>query len=420
MFELSDYFKKTFGQKNIRHLKEDSSGNIWFIENKNLGVADYSSGKPEIIYFPELDGKMVTGFEHVYPYNKMNVFVGAERGFYHINYENYKRKNTNNIQVKVTAVKAFGSSDSLLFGGYFGQVNEILAQSKKTTPKVASKLNSLHFEFSSPLYEHHNSVVYSYMLKGYDEKWSEWTKKTEKDYTNLPAGNYTFEVKAKNNLGNESKISSYVVDVLPPWYKTHFAYAVYLILFIAFNYLFYRKLKKIFLRQKQKHDEQQKHLQDLHQMELEKSEKEIVALKNEKLLAELQNKNTELASATMHLVQKGDLLSKIKEELTRLKKTSGGELVPDDFKKLIRALKEEDNMDEDWHQFATHFDIVHLDFLRSIKKSYPNLTPNELKLCAYLHMNLCSKEIARHMKISVRGVEISRYRLRKNFKFLLK
>ena len=94
-FEFSDYFKNTFGQKNIRHLKEDSSGNIWFIENKNLGVVDYSSSKPEIIYFPELDGKMVTGYEHIYPYNKMNVFVGAEKGFYHINYENYKQKNNN-------------------------------------------------------------------------------------------------------------------------------------------------------------------------------------------------------------------------------------------------------------------------------------------------------------------------------------
>ena len=412
-FELSQYFGNIFGKKNIRHLKADSSGNIWFIENKNLGVVDYSSGKPEIVYFPELDGKMVTGYEYVYPYNKMNVFVGAEKGLYHINYENYKRKYSNSIKVEVTSVKAFGKSDSLLFGGYFGEVNETVAQSKKTTPEIESDLNSLHFEFSSPLYEHQNSVVYSYLLKGYDDKWSDWTKKSEKDYTNLPGGTYTFMVKAKTNLGSESEITSYVVDVLPPWYKTYMAYIVYAILFIAFNYLFFRKLKKMFARQKQKHEEQQRHMQYLHQLELEKSEKEIVALKNEKLQAELLNKNTELASATMHLVQKGDLLSKVKDELTRLKKNSTSELAPDDFKKLIRALKEEDHLDEEWQQFATHFDTLHFDFIRSIKKSYPNLTPNELKLCAYLHMNLCSKEIAQHMKISVRGVEISRYRLRK-------
>lgn len=412
-FDFSEYFKDIFGKKNIRHLKEDSSGNIWFIENKNLGVVDYSSGKPKIIYFPELDGKMVTGFEYIYPYNLENIFVGAEKGFYHINYENYKRKNISNIQAKVTSVKAFGKSDSLLFGGYFGQVNEIVAQNKNTIPKIGSDWNSLHFEFSSPLYEHLNSVLYSYFLKGFDEKWSEWTKKTEKDYTNLPGGTYTFMVKAKNNLGRESDVTSYVIKVLPPWYMTYEAYIVYAILFISFNYLFFRKLKQMFARQRQKHEEQQKHLQYLHNLELEKSENEIVVLRNEKLQAELLNKNTELASATMHLVQKGDLLSKVKEELTRSKKNSGGELAPDDFKKLLRALKEEDHMDEEWQQFSSHFDTVRLDFLSSLKKNYPNLTPNELKLCAYLHLNLCTKEIAQHMKISVRGVEISRYRLRK-------
>ena len=412
-FELSKYFEKTFGDKNIRFLQEDSSGNIWFIENKNPGVVDYSSGKPEILYFPELDGKMVTGFEYIYPYNNENVFVGAEKGFYHINYENYKRKFTNNLQVKITSVKAFGQSDSLIFGGYFGQVNQTLTQTKETTPKIGNSWNSLHFEFSSPLYAHQNSVLYSYFLENFDNKWSDWTKRTEKDYTNLPGGTYTFMVKAKNNLGSESRVTSYIVNVASPWYKTYTAFLVYAIIFILFNYLFFRKLKQMFARQRQKHEEEQKHLQYVHQIELEKSEKEIVALRNAKLQAEIINKNKELASTTMHLVQKGDLLCKIKEELTRLKKTSGGEPASDDFKKLIRALKEEDHMDEEWQQFATNFDTVHLDFLRSIKKSYPDLTPNELKLCVYLHMNLGSKEIAQHMKISVRGVEISRYRLRK-------
>ena len=413
-FQLSEYFKGIFGKKNIRFLREDSTGNIWFIENKIPGVVDYSSGHPEIIYFPELDGKMVSGYEYIYPYNMENVFVGAEKGFYHINYENYKRKYTNNISVKITSVKAFGRSDTTLFGGYFGQVNQVLSQTKKTTPEISSKWNSLHFEFSSPLYEHQNTVLYSYQLRGFDDTWSDWTKRAEKDYTNLSGGTYTFIVKAKNNLGGESAVATYMVDVLPPWYKTNLAYLFYAVCFVAFNFLFFRKLKQMFARQREKHEEQQKHLQYLHQLEMEKSEKEIVALRNEKLQAELLNKNTELASTAMHLVQKGDLLSKVKDELTRLKKNSSNEVpLSDDFKKLIRALKEEDHLDEDWQQFATNFDALHLDFLRSLKRSYANLTPNELKLCAYLHMNLSSKEIAQHMKISVRGVEISRYRLRK-------
>ena len=70
-------------------------------------------------------------------------------------------------------------------------------------------------------------------------------------------------------------------------------------------------------------------------------------------------------------------------------------------------------MDKDWEQFTVHFDNVQNDFLSALKETYPNLSPNDLKFCAYLRMNLSSKEIAQLMKISVRGVEIGRYRLRK-------
>lgn len=70
-------------------------------------------------------------------------------------------------------------------------------------------------------------------------------------------------------------------------------------------------------------------------------------------------------------------------------------------------------MDDNWEQFAHHFDNVHTDFLLVLKNRYPTLTANELKLCAYVRMNLSSKEIAQLMNISIRGVEIGRYRLRK-------
>jgi len=80
---------------------------------------------------------------------------------------------------------------------------------------------------------------------------------------------------------------------------------------------------------------------------------------------------------------------------------------------MIKTLDQDENMDADWEHFAVHFDKVHNDFFIALKKQHPNLTPNELKLCAYLRMNLSTKEMARLMNISVRGVEISRYRLRK-------
>jgi DNA-binding CsgD family transcriptional regulator len=76
-------------------------------------------------------------------------------------------------------------------------------------------------------------------------------------------------------------------------------------------------------------------------------------------------------------------------------------------------LSEDDNMDKEWQNFTKHFDKVHGDFISGLKEKHPAITGNELKLCAYLRMNLSTKEIAQLMNISVRGVEISRYRLRK-------
>ena len=70
-------------------------------------------------------------------------------------------------------------------------------------------------------------------------------------------------------------------------------------------------------------------------------------------------------------------------------------------------------MDKDWEHFAQHFDKVHSDFMVILKEKHENITPNELKLCTYLRMNLSTKEIAQLLNITVRGIEISRYRLRK-------
>jgi len=428
LFEPSAYFKKFFGERNIRHLKEDKTGNIWFVENNDLGVIDFSGQQPQTIYFPELNGKMVSGFEHVNPLNRYNVIVGAEKGFYHINYEEYK-KNSKSINVNIRAVKAIGKTDTSLFDGYFSEVNEITSQSKNAVSKISNDLNSFHFEYSASAYEHQSSVEYSYYLRGFDKEWSGWSKKTEKDYTNLPAGKYTFQVKAKTNLGIESSICNYSFTVLPSWYQTDWAYFIYVLLAFGVLYLIYQWQRKMFLRQQKKYEEEKKRMQYLHELEIEKSEKEIIKLKNEKLEAEIDHKNKELASTALHLVQKGELLANIREEINRLKKGSNGDKISDEYKKIQRILEEENKRDEDWQHFTIHFDKVHSDFLKTLKLTYPNLSAHELKLCAYLQMNLSSKEIAQLENISVRGVEIGRYRLRKKlqiptetnlFDFLLK
>ena len=409
-FEPSAYFKPIFGELYIRYLKEDREGNIWFIQEKNLGVCDFSASGHKLIYVPELNGKLVGGFEHIYPVDKNNVLIGSQKGFYHINYKNYLA-GIRPLTTKVRLVKAIGKTDTLLFGGYFGDVNQL--KNQEHVPAVKYGWNSFHFEYSSTLTKNQPNIEYSYLLEGYDKKWSTYSKRTEKDYTNLPHGDYVFKVKARNNFGNESKVSTYAFTIFPPWYQSGWAYLLYSLMLLSLIYYIYKKQQKKFLQQRIKFQEKQQRIKYLHQLEIDKSEKEIVKLKNEKLEAEIEARNSELASTAMHLVQKAELLSKIKDELNKLNKGIRDEEQQSDLKRIVRLLTSEEKADESWEQFAIYFDKVHTDFLMHLKSAFPGITNNDLRLSAFLKMNLSTKEIAQLMKISPRGVEISRYRLRK-------
>ena len=412
IFEPASSYKKILGDLSVRYLKEDEVGNIWFIHEKSLGVIDMAGRDTQIIYFPELKNKLLSGFEFIYPVNSKNIFVGGEKGFYHINYENYK-KVTPILQVQIRTVRIINNTDSLLFGGYFKKVGEKPEQLKADIPKLNYQWKTIRFEFSSPLFGHQSNLEYCYRLKGFEDNWLEWTKRTEKEYNNLDAGDYTFEVKVRNNLGQESPIAAYSFHVMPPWYQTSLAYAFYFLLFGGLLVTVFIWQRNKFARQHKKYEEEQQKLLYIHELELNKTENELVALRNQKLEDEINFKNSELASSGMHLVKKGEMLSKLKGELSHLMKGLENPQAITELKKIVKTLTEDDNLDKEWESFAKHFDKVHSDFLAQLKDKHITITPNELKLCAYLRMNLTTKEIAQILNISVRGVEIGRYRLRK-------
>ncbi|MGB8193558.1 MAG: two-component regulator propeller domain-containing protein [Chitinophagaceae bacterium] len=417
-----------FGNMTVEYLKEDADGRIWFVENKRLGVVDFSKGKPQIIHFPELNNKiMAGGFEYVYPYNANNIFVAAEEGFYHINYEQY-RTVKDKIPMLLAGVRISNKRDSTIFGGHVSSAGG--EAGVKEMPEIRYSWNSIHFEYSSPLYGKQSSIEYSYLLEGFDKSWVPWSKRTEKDYSYLSPGTYTFQVKARTHEGEESPVVSYRFTILPPWYRTIWAYLVYALLAAAVIYAVHRfqikkfiaqqlvheeerkKLEYLNKLQKEKFDEEQKQLMYLHQLEIERNENEIIRLRNENLESEIELKNTQLASTTLNLIQKGEMLVKVKEEFERMKRVSELDKDSDDYKKILKMLGE-DKMKKNWEQFAVHFDKVHSDFLVSIKEAFPNLTLSELKLCAYLRLSLSSKEIAQIMNITIKSVELGRHRLRK-------
>jgi ligand-binding sensor domain-containing protein/DNA-binding CsgD family transcriptional regulator len=408
-FETSAFYQPIFGNATIEYLTEDARHNVWFISNQRVGVIDFSKpagGLPyTVIYFPELAGQTVKGSEYIYPYNADNILIGSTNGIFHLNYRQYVSTDTK-LNVLLSTVKAIAEKDSLIFGGY-----KLTDTTKIAT--LSNHWNSFHFEYSSTLYAQKSNQEFSHILVGFDKEWSKWSDKTEKDYTNLPYGKYTFSVRARNNLGNASAPVNYTFIVEPAWYQTVWAWLFYALLFVLAVYLVIKDQRRRIDQHKHIHEEEQKRLSYLHGLELDRNEKEIIALKNDKLETELNYKNKELATITMHLVDRGRTLLNIKEELSTIIKKLNMPSLAHDFRSVFKLLSDIDKKDDDWNNFAIYFDQVHNNFLSILKAKYPSLSATDLKLCAYLRLNLTSKEIAQLLNISLKGVEISRYRVRK-------
>jgi hypothetical protein len=413
-FIPSPYLYRVFGKMELRYLNEDTDGNIWFCSGKKVGVVHFDAGQPEqsfsITYFPELTGQILSGFENIYPYDNENIFIGSERGVIHLNYKNYIHAKSS-LSVLLSNVKITGDRDSVILGGYSAKRNDS-ANLQNAIPLVRfpKSYNSFHFEYSSPIYGLQSNIEFSYQLEGYDKYWSAWSFRTEKDYTNLPDGQYSFKVKARNNLGVESAVVAYRFVIEPPFYRTVWAYLFYALLFLLLLYGFYKWQERSLRLQKLKYEEKQQQIIAIHNLEMEKNEKEIIKLQNEKLANEVILKKIELADASMHLVEREDALTRVKEELQKLYKKMGGN---HDVKIALQLLNGIEKNASNWDQFASHFNEINNDFLKKLKSTFPNLTNSDLKMCAYSKLNLSSKEMTQLMNISIRGVEMGRYRLRK-------
>lgn len=363
-----------------------------------------SSQNPVITWFPELNNLVLgNGDEFIYPINKSNVLLAGDIGFYRLDYERYRAAN-HRMKVVLRSITAFYKRDSVLFGGFIADTGWTPSDNRVYPKKISHNWNSIHFEFSVPYFS--TTVEYSCRLKGYEKEWTPWSKKTERTFTNLPAGDYVFEVSARNSTGFTSSPSEFTFTISPPWYNSFLAWVAYVLLSFALIYYFYK-------RQRERFDEEQRRVQYQHQLEIEKNEKEIISLKNIKLEAEVQHNEAQLASNTMNLLQKRELLNKIKEEIVATQE----ELEPDrrakNTRRIIKIINDELETADDWQRFSVYFDKAHNDFLKTLKETFPLLTPTDLKLCAYLRLNLSTKAIADLLNLSVRGVESSRYRLRK-------
>jgi len=140
-------------------------------------------------------------------------------------------------------------------------------------------------------------------------------------------------------------------------------------------------------------------------MELHKTQQELMK-------TELKSKDSDLVNFALHLIQKNNLLSQLKDDLKKLAQETDEETTKR-LRELIMHLKQNLQLDKEKEEFQSKVDRNYAEFFSRLKKKYPSLTKNEERLCAMLRLNLSSKEIASLNNISVKAVEMGRYRLRK-------
>lgn len=139
-------------------------------------------------------------------------------------------------------------------------------------------------------------------------------------------------------------------------------------------------------------------------------EKEIEHKQNEKLQENLEFNRRELASATLYLFQKNQKLTELKTEIDTLKT---GSITTESLDKIKAKIQENLYLDADWDKFKLHFEQVHPNFFKELDEKHPGLTNYEVRLYAYLHMKLSTKEIAGLLNITPASVIKAKARLNK-------
>ncbi|MBP1618909.1 MAG: hypothetical protein H6Q14_2736 [Bacteroidetes bacterium] len=242
-------------------------------------------------------------------------------------------------------------------------------------------------------------VSSQYMLEGVDIDWSPKSYSNKVSYERLPEGKYTFKIRAVDIRGNFSDITLLRFRVRPPWYNSFWAYLLYAILITGALYvgrmiIFYRFKKQ--------------HLRKIRKLE---------TLRLKMLADELQNqvnqKNAELVTQTSFIIQKNELIEKIKALIEDFYAKNKSALLQQLIYKINNLVSHNLDTEDDWRNFLIKFEEKHTEFFKKLKANYPTLTSTDLRLCACLKLNMETKDIASLMNLSVRAVENNRYRLRK-------
>ena len=387
-----DTLLSNLSSKNLLYgiIRNDFDGKLWLFSENNIHYVyrDLVTGKKKVSSIVSSLEQRRTVFENISKIDKSKYLLGTNNGYISLDLDNYKLSPP---EININKIEAFKLSQ------------DPVAVSKNEFVQLEYNSNNLRFYANVSNYQKFQPITFEYFLEGYISKWVSISEVPFIEFNNLKPGDYEFKIRAK--IGNlySSNSDSFLFTVERPWYFSNFMIANYFLVFLIIFFLFNKSYEKYY------RDKEQKIIR-INQNKLELVEVErkqaLMAVENNKLQNDIESKNRELAISTMSMIKKNQFLSKIKSDL---KKSESGDKIFSVIKMIDRNLNNKD----DWKFFEEAFNNADKDFLKKVKSSHPSLTNNDLRLCAYLRLNLSSKDIAPLLNISLSSVEIKRYRLRK-------
>lgn len=373
----------------------DKTNKIWLFSKNHISYFSPSKLSNQLeqssIPIPVSLTNSMLGYENISQLSNSNYIFGTTDGYYTMNINDLAYKT--NYKVSISNI-----------------ATNVLNEPFRNNPiqeigKFKSGENNITFNYTVPEYNKYFNAEYHYLLEGFQNKWSDLSTKSSVNFKNLPSGDYVFKVKAKFANSNLENTAVYSFTILKPWYGTNLAVFIYFILLFVLARFIHKKYKRYYKNLSNKLIEENNLLLEIQELE---NEKLLMRIKNEQLSQDVDFINKELVASTMSLNSKNELLAFIKEDLKKTSESDSGGI-----KSVISTINKNISKDDTWNIFQEAFDSADKDFFKKIKQAHPLLTPNDLRLCAYLRLNLSSKEIAPLLNISVRSVEIKRYRLRK-------
>ncbi|HJZ41175.1 MAG TPA: hypothetical protein VJ203_12475 [Bacteroidales bacterium] len=377
----------------------------WFVKKGRFALAEVDNDSliiRDILPFSLLQNNLIDDNENIALLDKDRYLFCLENGLVV-----YERKATDNRpafqpRVLIRKIQVYSNKSTQQLP---------LVYTPRARPVIPYYYRRIMFTFAYPDYSG-SEVSLHCTLKSYRETITDTVTGQLVTYAYLEAGQYELSVVAVDDHNRVLGTTLYNFHVRPPFYASVFAYLAYLVLLLLAAWFGWRGIKLHIQRQNENVKQEQVKLQ---QERIERREQKITLLKNDKLEAELRHKSKELASSTLAIIRKNEMLLQLKKEVENQKHKLGSQFPNKYADHLIRMINDNISSDDDWEIFQQNFDLIHENFFRHIKSNYADVTAHDLKLCAFIRLNLSTKEIASLLNITVRGVEAARYRLRKKF-----